>query len=38
VAPESTAPAPPEAGGKAPPVRYISDTFSLIVLERAQLD
>ena len=37
VAPESTAPAA-EAGGKAPPVRYISDTFSLIVLERAPLD
>jgi hypothetical protein len=38
VAPESTQPAPPEAGGKAPPPKYISDTFSIIVLERAQLD
>jgi hypothetical protein len=37
VAPESTAPAAAD-GGKAPPVRYISDTFSIIVLERAALD
>jgi len=37
VAPESTAPAAPE-GGKAPPVRYISDTFSIIKIERGQLD
>jgi hypothetical protein len=37
VAPESTAPAALE-GGKAPPPKYISDTFSLIVIERAQLD
>jgi hypothetical protein len=38
VAPESTAPAAAEAGGKAPPVKYISDTFSIIKIERAQLD
>jgi hypothetical protein len=38
VAPESTLPAPPEAGGKAPPPKYISDTFSIIVIERGQLD
>jgi hypothetical protein len=37
VAPESTRPAPPE-GGKAPPAKFISDTFSIIVIERAQLD
>jgi hypothetical protein len=37
VAPESTLPAPPE-GGKAPPTKYISDTFSIIVIERGQLD
>jgi hypothetical protein len=37
VAPESTAPAAPE-GGKAPPVKYISDTFSILVIERGQLD
>jgi hypothetical protein len=38
VAPESTTPAPPEGGGKAPPPRYISDSFSIIVIERGQLD
>jgi len=38
VAPESTLPAPPQEGGKAPPARYISDTFSIIVIERGQLD
>ena len=38
VAPESTVPAPPAAGGKAPPPVYISDTFSIIVIERAQLN
>src|ERR1700730_13156434 len=38
VAPESTQPAPPQEGGKAPPQRFIADTFSIIVLERAQLD
>jgi WD40 repeat protein len=38
VAPESTQPAPPAEGGKAPPTKYISDTFSIIVLERAPLD
>src|SRR3984893_11362693 len=38
VAPESTLPAPPPAGGKAPPQRFISDTFSILVIERAQLD
>jgi hypothetical protein len=38
VAPESTAPAPPAEGGKAPPPRYISDTFSIIVIERGTLD
>jgi hypothetical protein len=37
VAPESTAPAAPE-GGKAPPPKYISDTFSIIQIERGQLD
>ncbi len=37
VAPESTLPAPPE-GGKAVPPKYISDTFSIIMLERTQLD
>jgi len=37
VAPESTLPAPPE-GGKAPPPKYISDTFSILVIERGQLD
>jgi hypothetical protein len=38
VAPESTQPAPPAEGGKAPPPKYISDTFSIIVLERKVLD
>jgi DNA-binding beta-propeller fold protein YncE len=38
VAPESTSPAPPPEGGKAPPPRYISNTFSIIVIERGQLD
>jgi hypothetical protein len=38
VAPESTQPAPPPEGGKAPPQRFIADTFSIIVLERAPLD
>ena len=38
VAPESTAPAAPPEGGKAPPVKYISDTFSIIKVERGQLD
>ncbi|MEA2947767.1 MAG: hypothetical protein QOI40_3097 [Alphaproteobacteria bacterium] len=38
VAPESTLPAPPAAGGKAPPPVYISDTFSIIVIERTQLN
>lgn len=38
VAPESTQPAPPASGGKAPPQKYIADTFSIIVIERAQLD
>jgi hypothetical protein len=38
VAPESTLPAPPAEGGKAPPPKYISDTFSIIVLERKVLD
>jgi hypothetical protein len=38
VAPESTLPAPPQEGGKAPPAKYISDTFSIIVIERSQLD
>jgi hypothetical protein len=38
VAPESTQPAPPAEGGKAPPPRYISNTFSIIVVERGQLD
>jgi hypothetical protein len=38
VAPESTQPAPPASGGKAPPQRFIADTFSILVLERAQLD
>jgi DNA-binding beta-propeller fold protein YncE len=38
VAPESTSPAPPAEGGKAPPPRYISNTFSIIVIERGQLD
>jgi hypothetical protein len=38
VAPESTLPAPPAAGGKAPPAKYISDTFSILVIERGQLD
>jgi hypothetical protein len=38
VAPESTAPAAPEGGGKAPPVKFISDTFSIIQIERGQLD
>jgi hypothetical protein len=37
VAPESTAPAAPE-GGKAPPVKYISDSFSIIKIEKGQLD
>jgi hypothetical protein len=37
VAPESTAPAAPD-GGKAPPVKYISDSFGIIVIERGQLD
>jgi hypothetical protein len=38
VAPESTAPAAPAGGGKAPPPKYISDTFSILVIERGQLD
>jgi len=38
VAPESTQPAPPADGGRAPPPKYISDTFSIIMLERTQLD
>jgi len=38
VAPESTQPAPPAEGGKAPPQKFIADTFSIIVLERKQLD
>jgi hypothetical protein len=38
VAPESTLPAPPQEGGKAPPTKYISDTFAIIVIERSQLD
>ncbi len=38
VAPESTLPAPPAAGGKAPPAKFISDTFSIIQIERGQLD
>jgi hypothetical protein len=37
VAPESTLPAPPE-GGKQPPAKFISDTFSILVIERGQLD
>jgi hypothetical protein len=31
-------PAPPAAVGKAPPAKYISDTFSILVIERGQLD
>jgi hypothetical protein len=37
VAPESTQPAAAE-GGKQPPAKYINDTFSIIVIERGQLD
>jgi hypothetical protein len=37
VAPQSTAPAAPD-GGKAPPVKYISDSFGILVIERGQLD
>lgn len=37
VAPESTLPAPPE-GGKQPPAKFISDTFSIIQIEKGQLD
>lgn len=38
VAPESTKSEVPGPNGKAPPPFYISDTFSIIVLERAQLN
>jgi hypothetical protein len=38
VAPESTMPAPPQGGGKAPPAKFITDTFSILVIERGQLD
>ena len=37
-APESTLPARPAAGGKAPSQKFIADSFSIIVLERAELD
>ena len=37
VAPESTLPAKPE-GGKQPPAKFITDTFSILVIERTQLD
>ncbi|HLH93505.1 MAG TPA: hypothetical protein VKW08_00155 [Xanthobacteraceae bacterium] len=37
VAPESTYPAAAE-GAKAPPPKYISDTFSIIEIQRGQLD
>jgi hypothetical protein len=37
VAPESTYPAAAE-GGKAPPPKYISDSFAILKIERAQLD
>lgn len=38
VAPESTAPAAAEGQTKAPPVKFISDTFSIIEIQRSQLD
>jgi hypothetical protein len=38
VAPESTKPETPGANGKAPPAIFISDTFSILVLERTQLN
>jgi hypothetical protein len=37
VAPESTKPEGPGANGKPQPPKYISDTFSIIVIERGQL-
>jgi len=38
VAPESTKPEAPGPNGKAPPAIFISDTFSILVLERTQLN
>jgi hypothetical protein len=38
VAPESTKSEVAGANGKAPPPFYISDTFSILVLERTQLN
>jgi hypothetical protein len=38
VAPESTKPEVAGANGKAPPAIFISDTFSILVLERTQLN
>jgi hypothetical protein len=38
VAPESTKPETLGANGKAPPAIYISDTFSILTLERTQLN
>jgi hypothetical protein len=37
-APESTLPAKPAGGGKAVSQKFIADSFSIIVLERAELD
>jgi DNA-binding beta-propeller fold protein YncE len=38
VAPESVQPAPAKEGERNPPQRFIADTFSIIVLERSQID
>jgi hypothetical protein len=38
VAPESVQPAPAKEGERAPPQKFISDTFSILVLERSAIE